>query len=369
MKHSPQFSQSVVFIKIFVLAIVTLHAQNVQTNDLSIANLGQNIIHADNFINSSSQSFYGGSVNNFSYTSDSGFNVYHPDDTEWGTLLNGQNGWSNLTQQGATNYGPGIIYHNSGDAYADNPNVFALGGDSYFSTDKNNSVTYPQSRTTYIARSAVTPYNQIHFDTTFLIYANKTNSSGQWDSFGWSLLNNQGQSLLSINLDRNPDRKWYLSATPYGSSDKQALTLFNGQQLAGIANNSWAHLGFNIFNLGETNSTIQILRYNGDTSSTNTTTWNTNYTILGNNIIAGGTNSANIAGGNSISQLAATWTLASTDHQLYTNDGIITTGYNNYADNTLLMSTLLISVPEPKTWALMAISGLIMVVALRRKKA
>jgi hypothetical protein len=128
-------------------------------------------------------------------------------------------------------------------------------------------------------------------------------------------------------------------------------------------------LGFDIFNLGETNSTIQILRYNGDTSSTNTTTWNTNYTILGNNIIAGGTNSANIAGGNSISQLAATWTLASTDHQLYTNDGIITTGYNNYADNTLLMSTLLISVPEPKTWALMGISGLIMVVALRRKKA
>jgi hypothetical protein len=33
------------------------------------------------------------------------------------------------------------------------------------------------------------------------------------------------------------------------------------------------------------------------------------------------------------------------------------------------MSTLLITVPEPKTWALMGISGLIMVVALRRKKA
>jgi hypothetical protein len=33
------------------------------------------------------------------------------------------------------------------------------------------------------------------------------------------------------------------------------------------------------------------------------------------------------------------------------------------------VANLTIAIPEPKTWALMGISGLIMVVALRRKKA
>jgi len=267
-------------------------------------------------------------------------------------------------------YGPGVVYRNQQTTFRANPNVFALGGDSYFSTDSNNPVTYPQSQTTYIARSAITPYNQIHFDTTFMVYAASPNSNNQWDTLGWSLLNSAGHSLLNINLDTADDGvTWNLSATPYGSTSKQALTLFNGQPLAGINNNSWTHLGFNIFNLGETNATIQILRYNGSTASTNNTTWSTNYTILGNNIIAGGANSANIAGGNTISQLAATWTLADPSNQFYTNNGIVTTGYNDYADNTLLMSTLLISVPEPQAWALIGVSGLIMVVALRRKKA
>lgn len=349
-------------------------SQSVATNDPSIQRLSNAVIYADNFINSTSQNYWGGTTNNFTYTSNSGVNVYYTGSNsslQWATMLNGQNGWTNLGVQGPSSqgYGPGVVYRNQGTAFRANPNVFALGGDSYFSTDINNSVTYPQSQTTYIARSAVTPYNQIHFDTTFLVYANAANSNGQWDTLGWSLLNSAGHALLNINLDTADDGiTWNLSATPFGSTNKQALTLSNGQPLAGINNNSWTHLGFNIFNLGETNATIQILRYNGSTSSTNTTTWSTNYTILGNNILNGGANSANIDGGNTISQLAATWTLASSDHQLYTNDGVVTTGYNNYADNTLLMSTLLISVPEPRTWVLMGISGLILVVAFRRKK-
>lgn len=92
-------------------------------------------------------------------------------------------------------------------------------------------------------------------------------------------------------------------------------------------------------------------------------------TLLGRNVIEGGANSADILGGNQISSLAATWTLASSSNQVYTDENGNFTGYNNYADQSLVMSTLLITVPEPKTWALMGISGLIMVVALRRKKA
>jgi hypothetical protein len=349
-------------------ATTTVQAQSVAPNDPSIQRLSNTVIYSDNFINSTSQNYWGGPTNNFTYTSNSGVNVYQVGTTQWATLLNGQNGWTNLGIQGGSEYGPGVVYRNAGVAFINNPNNFALGGDSYFSTDINNSVTYPQSQTTYIARSAVTPFNQIHFDTTFLVYANEPNSNGQWDTLGWSLLNSAGHALMKINLDTaNNGVTWNLSATPYGSTNKQALFKSNGTPIDGINNNSYARLGFNIFNLGETNSTIQVLRYNGGTSSTNYTGWSTNYTILGNTIINDGANSANIVGGNTISQLAATWTLASSDNQLYTNDGVVTTGYNNYADNSLVMSTLLISVPEPQTWVLLGLSGLIVVVAIRRR--
>jgi hypothetical protein len=347
----------------------TVQAQSVAPNDASIQRLSNTVIYSDNFINSTSQNFWGGPTVNFTYSSNSGVNVYEVGTTQWATLLNGQNGWTTLGIQGGSEYGPGVVYRNQGAAFRANPNNFALGGDSYFSSDIGNSVTYPQSQTTYIARSAVTPFNQVHFDTTFMIYANEPNINGQWDTLGWSLLNSAGHSLMSINLDTADDgATWNLSATPYGSNNKQALFKSNGTPIAGFNNNSYARIGFNIFNLGETNSTIQVLQYNGGTSSTNYNYgWSTNYMILGNNIINGGTNSANIAGGNKISQLAATWTLASSDHQLYTNEGVVTTGFNNYADNSLVMSTLLISVPEPQTWVLLGLSGLIVVVAIRRR--
>jgi len=354
-------------------ATSTVQAQSVAPNSPSIQRLSNTVIYSDNFINSTSQNFWGGPTNNFTYTSNSGVNIYYEGSgttLEWGTLLNNQNGWTNLGIQGGAEYGPGIVYRNQRSSFRPNPNNFVLGGDAYFSTDINNSVTYPQSQTTYIARSAVTPFNQIHFDTTFMIYAAAPNSTGQWDTLGWSLLNSAGHSLMRINLDAADEfgDSWNLSATAYGSTNKQTLFKSNGTPIAGFNNNSYARIGFNIFNLGETNSTIQVLQYNGSTSSTNYNYgWSTNYTILGNNIIDGGTNSANIAGGNKISQLAATWTLASSDHQLYTNEGVVTTGFNNYADNSLVMSTLLISVPEPQTWVLLGLSGLIVVVAIRRR--
>ena len=377
--HSKQHRLITLASKLFAItaltATMTVKAQSVGPNDPSIQRLSNTVIYSDNFINSTSQNYWGGPANNFTYTSNSGVNVYYTsvgansNTVQWATLLNGQNGWTNLGIQGGSEYGPGVVYRNQAISFRANPNNFALGGDSYFSSDISNSVTYPQSQTTYIARSAVTPLNQIHFDTTFMIYAASPNSTGQWDTLGWSLLNSAGHSLMNINLDTADDgATWNLSATPYGSTSKQTLFKANGTPLAGFNNNSYARIGFNIFNLGETNSTIQVLQYNGGTSSTNYNYgWSTNYTVLGNNIINGGANSANIAGGNTISQLAATWTLASSDHQLYTNEGVVTTGYNNYADNSLVMSTLLISVPEPKTWILLGLSGLIAVVAIRRR--
>lgn len=173
---------------------------------------------------------------------------------------------------------------------------------------------------------------------------------------------------MSINLNTYDDGyNWQLSATPYGSTTNQVLKKFNGSALQDIAANQIVHLGFNIYNLGTAQSTIEILNY-ASITGTNVPT-PVSGTLLGRNVIEGGANSADILGGNQISSLAATWTLASSSNQVYTDENGNFTGYNNYADQSLVMSTLLITVPEPKTWALMGISGLIMVVALRRKKA
>jgi hypothetical protein len=171
---------------------------------------------------------------------------------------------------------------------------------------------------------------------------------------------------MSINLNTYDDgSSWQLSATPFGSTNNQVLKKFNGTALDSIAVNQVVHFGFNIYNLGTEQSTIEVLNYS-NIKGTNVPT-PVSGTLLGRNVIQGGENSANILGGNQISSLAATWTLASADNQVYTDVNGNYTGFNNYADNSLVMSTLLISVPEPQTWVLLGLSGLIVVVAIRRR--
>lgn len=345
-----------------------IQAQTVATNSPSIANLTQTVLYATDFKNSTNKSFWGGSGGSYTYTSNANGGTVATDTTFWATLTSGQDGWQTLgiNQQG---YGPGVIINSSSRNDKFNPTISVLGGDAMFSTYVGNPGTYPQSQTTYLSQShADTPYNQIHFDTTFWINATAPNSNGAWDTIGWSLLNSANQNLMSINLNTFDDGfNWQLSATPYGSTNSQVLKKFNGTSLDSIAANQIVHLGFNIYNLGTTQSTIEVLNY-ANITGTNVPT-PVSGTLLGRNVIAGGENSADILGGNQISSLAATWTLASSSNQVYTDVNGNFTGYNNYADQSLVMSTLLISVPEPKTWALMSISGLIMVLALRRKKA
>lgn len=352
---------------LFVGAIPAIQAQTVATNDASIAKLTNVVLYATDFNTSTNNNFWGGTGGNYTYTSNANGGTVVSGLAFWGTLSSGQDGWQTLgiNQQG---YGPGVIIHSSAISYRNNPYLNVLGGDTLLSTDINVPQTYPQSQTTYMAQShADTPYNQIHFDSTFWINATAPNSNGQWDTLGWSLLNSANQNLMSINLNTfDNGASWQLSATPFGSTNKQVLTKFNGTALDSIAEGQIVHLGFNIYNLGTDQSTIEILNY-AKITGTNTPTPLTG-TLLGRNTILGGANSADILGGNQISSLAATWTLASSDNQVYTDASGSYTGYNNYADQSLVMSTLLISVPEPKTWALLGISGLIMVVALRRKK-
>jgi len=365
--HTPTSSLALA-ITILLSSFTASQAQTVATNDPSIANLTQTVLYATDFKNSTNNNFYTGTGGSYTYTSNANGGTVVSGANYWATLTSGQDGWQNLgiSQQG---YGPGVILQSSSISYRYNPYLNVLGGDALFSTDINNPETYPQSQTTYLAQSSAdTPYNQIHFDTTFWINATAPNSNGNWDTFGWSLLNSANQNLMSINLNAvDGGANWQLSATPFGSTNNQVLNKFNGTPLTSIAEGQIVHLGFNIYNLGTDQSTIEILNYSKITGTNVPTP--VSGTLLGRNVIAGGANSADILGGNQISSLAATWKLASSQNEVYsTPDGLIT-GYNNYADNSLVMSTLLITVPEPKTWILLGISGLIMVVALRRRKA
>ena len=296
----------------------------------------------------------------------------------WATYANGQDGWVMFGEDGAqvpNGNGPGVIYRNGSNPNRSRPAGLSIAADDFFSTLQGEPGTYPQSATTYIAQGlySATGNNAIHFDTTFRLYAYSPNSNNQWDTLGWSILNSSRQSLLSINLDAADEfgDTWQLSVTAAGSTNKQLLNIPNAGWTT-IDGNSITHLGFNVINIGQTNASIQVLQYQ-NTTSTNVPSIATqgNYQVLGTTQITGGADAANLSGGTLVSYLANTWTLADTNStELYTNtDGSIVSAYNNYAQNNMIMHSLVIAVPEPKTWALMAISGLIMVVALRRKKA
>jgi hypothetical protein len=296
----------------------------------------------------------------------------------WATYANGQDGWVMFGEDGTqvpNGNGPGVIYRNGSLPNRSRPAGLSIAADDFFSTLQGEPGTYPQSATTHIAQGlySATGNNAIHFDTTFRLYAYSPNSNNQWDTLGWSILNSSRQSLLSINLDAADEfgDAWQLSVTAAGSTNKQLLNIPNAGWTT-IDGNSITHLGFNVINIGETNASIQVLQYR-NTTSTNipSITAQGDFQVLGTTQIIGGADAANLSGGTLVGYLANTWTLADKDStELYTNtDGSIVSAYNNYAQNNMIMHSLVIAVPEPKTWALMAISGLIMVVALRRKKA
>ena len=291
----------------------------------------------------------------------------------WAVYASGQDGWTNFGVPNGN--GPGVIYYNKSAGYSNRPAGLSIAADEWYSTDQANGNygTYPQSATTYLAQNlySATGNNAIHFDSTFWLYASAANNNNQWDTLGWTLMNSSQQALLSINLDATDSSgsSWQLSATAAGSTTKQALNI-SAAGWSTLSGNSITHLGFNILNVGQTNESVQVLQYQ-NVSTTNIPTIATQgaYSILGTTQIVGGENASSLSGGSNVGILANTWTLADTSStDTYTNtDGSISTIYTDFAQNNLMMQSLLISIPEPKTWVLFGISALIMVVALRRK--
>ena len=253
----------------------------------------------------------------------------------------------------------------------------SIGADQWYSTDQADGVlgTYPQSATTYLAQSLYsgTGTNAIHFDSTFWLLANGGNNTNGWDTLGWSLMNSSQQTLLSINLNdiAGDGSAWQLSVTAAGNTSKQVLSITNTTWTT-LSGNSITHLGFNILNIGQTNEAIQVLQYN-NTSSTNIPTVGAqgNFGVISTALITDGTNASTLSGGDSVGYLANFWTLADTNStDLYTNtDNSVSTVYTNFAQNNMMMMSTLISVPEPKTWILFGLSGLALVVYLRKRDA
>ena len=200
--------------------------------------------------------------------------------------------------------------------------------------------------------------NGIYFNSTFQV---NPGTSTNLDTFGWTLFNSLGNQLMSINLNPISGGSQYtLGATSFAADSdlsNQTLLKIDNSPIEPIVATNWYHLGFEVNGIGTASQSVSVYTYSANGHQ------GTPY-LIGTTMIPGtdfsdpafdGIGVATPYGGTNIAILSATWTISPT----------------GYGDNTMYMQQFGVAsmVPEPKTWALLGISGLIMVVALRRRKA
>ena len=228
-----------------------------------------------------------------------------------------------------------------------NNNLY-LGG--YFLTNANAT---PASNLNFAKVGTALNTNSVRFQTTFFITPSTVGSS---DSFGWEIFNNAGYQLMSIDLNYTSGTSYTLGVTSFANDTptntsgvpvSQVLNGTNGSPLSPLSSSTQYVLAFSIYNIGTTNQSVSAFSYNAGT--------NNPPLFLGNTSIAGtdfSTSDYN-NGDTNIATFAAYWNTADT---------------NTYGNNSLAMSNVSISsVPEPKTWILLGLSGLVVVVTLRRR--
>jgi len=212
----------------------------------------------------------------------------------------------------------------------------------------------PASYYTYAMQGINVQSNSVHFDSIFQINPGTTTQ----DSFGWTLFNNSGQQLISVDLNAagtsgtNPasSSQYTLGVTSFASNSSfTSISFISATNAPATLNpldgNTSYHLGFNVYNIGSTNGLVDVFSYNSGTNAP---------TYVGQAVIDG-TDWSNVTG-TDIAIIGATWSL--TDFQ----------NFDNYGNNFMAMNTLAVSsVPEPQTWVLFGLAGLILVVAVRRR--
>jgi hypothetical protein len=284
---------------------------------------------------------------------------YYP--SYWAAVLNGQDGWVSNQKYNPDTYGPGLneycSYYNLNNW---TPTFAAFGGDTYNSTTAGYLPSYPQNVTNYWTRSFDNSANSIYFQSKFTINATAPNSSGQWDTFGFTLFNKEANPLFSINFNSvtNNGMYWGISYCTYGHDGvtNQNFIKPNGQQLNTIQNMQLSYLGFDVLNIGQTNQ--ELIMYN----NYYTNAQGQSAVILTNSLL--GSDYSGID--TNITALAATWQLADKTSTNYMDGTNVETVYPLYANDTLIVENLMIAAPEPKTSFLLALSGIIII--LKRNK-
>lgn len=268
----------------------------------------------------------------------------------------GQAGW--YTTSG-NSPGPGAIRalnYNAGSG--PQVNSLVLGGNTYGSVLPSVPSTMPDTQQTTLLHVAETGQNNVFIRSTFDIYY----ASGIRDTFGYSFVSSSGRNLFDIlfvpTVLPNNATVYKLGIQSYANYGNefapiQYLTSQAGQQLL-VNPNTWTDAGYYISGIGTTNQSISLYTYQA--SSTN---------YYGTTLIdySDFSLSPYNDGNTNVGSLGITWFIQ--DGNSTNSSGNLT----NYGNNTMIVQNLTVSIPEPKAWVLMGISSLIMVVALRRKRA
>jgi hypothetical protein len=209
--------------------------------------------------------------------------------------------------------------------------------------------------------------NGVSFSSIFYI---DPGTNGFHDNFAWTLFNQNGNPLVSFdfNVVTNGGQISYdIGATSWANDNtnlvSQAL-IANGPAatnqggVLNIQTNTTYGFKFEVNNIGIAGQqSVSLWSYNAGTNAPPTalaTNQLLNYTDF--------SSSAYNNGDTNVAIIGLTWIINDT-----TLGGASNNQYVNFGNNAIYVSAF--SVPEPSTWVLMGISGLIMVVALRRRKA
>jgi hypothetical protein len=251
-----------------------------------------------------------------------------------------QGNWYNPTAT-ASPYTTTIVAEGGGTNYLN------IGG--YFLGANSNT---PAGFTTYAMQGIDVQSNSVQFNSIFQVNPGTTTK----DNFGWTLFNTTGYELISVDLNAAGTNatgvsQYTLGVTSFAGENStfNSVSFFNnGTSLTPLLGNTSYHLGFNVYNIGESGARVDAFSYNSGN--------NAPPTYLGQAIIQGSDWSYQ-SNNTTIGIIGASWTL--------NNNSLSTAEYGN---NFMAMNTLAVSsIPEPQTWVLFGLSGLILVVAIRRR--
>ncbi|MCE9588730.1 MAG: PEP-CTERM sorting domain-containing protein [Verrucomicrobia bacterium] len=288
------------------------------------------------------------------------------------TITNSTNGWvMNVPDVSPYNTVPGPAAINAYPVISQYyGNVLNLGGLDGYSVKTNTANTLPHNQFNYIAHpftfdqtggkiiTGVQLQSQFAISPSSNQYADSTSS--RMDNFGFTLQDTNGNSPISFDLNAYNNSTLSMGYTVSGAnSGNGSYTIGTGNQASDFYANTIPENEILFWNYSDIN-TLQLTF-----SGLNTDTVSMDVTINGIQLFSSALN-ADFHGIDltSIASAAPTWILY--DGTSDPDTGVYT-GYGNNQMAMLNYSVNQLSVPEPQTWILFGLSGLIMVVAIRRR--